>query len=209
MSNPIPQRVRDYTDDRSGLSVFACDNGVDTSWIELEVTTDDTGTETLKLTRAQAESLESTVLAEALPRLRGKWDWERINRRPASVGALSARVAGILEARQPVEPAPPTVEQQYTARRAREQRYSEAQAALQRAKESAGWYERHDRMARELGKQLTEARALDAGLDLSSLESEFEQVTEYAALLPGALSKVKAAEREVTDAHAWDGYNHE
>ena len=205
-----PQRIESWTDPQTGIILYACDDGQKHSWIELEVTTIDGTTETARLTRAQCAALHSEVLDETVPRLRGQWELERLNKRPANLSALSGTVTAIAASRREQDtPTPPTIEEQQAARQRRRERISTAEYALQKATESVGWYDRYRKMASELGKELNQARALDAGLDLSALEEEHEKASRWAAMLPEFEAAAAAAEAEVKAAYRWDGYAHD
>ncbi len=204
-----PQRIEAWTD-TEGITLYTCDDGQKHSWVELEVNTIDGTTETVRLTRAQAASLQSEVLDETVPSLRTVWDFERLNRRPASLSSLSRAVSGATSSRkEQATPTPPTIYEQQAARKRRRDRINEAESAVRRAKESAGHYHRHTLVAAELEKQLNQARAVDSGLDLSVMEAEHEKVVGLAALLPAAEAKVTAAEAEVKAAYRWDGYDND
>lgn len=204
-----PQRIEAWTD-TEGITLYACDDGQKHSWIELQVTTIDGTTESVRLTRAQAAALHSEVLDETVPRLRTVWDFERLNRRPASLSSLSRAVSGATSSRkEQATPTPPTIYEQQAARKRRRDRINEAESAVRRAKESAGHYHRHTLVAAELEKQLNQARAVDSGLDLSVMEAEHGKVVGLAALLPAAEAKVTAAEAEVKAAYRWDGYDND
>ena len=193
-----PERIRDFHDDQTGLSVWCADDGTGTAWLEIE-----TSDGTLKLTAAQAAVLDSERLSEAIPNLRGEWFWR--TRGQATTADLAGRINAIKAAREPVKPQP-TREEQAAARRAREDRISTAEYTLQKATDAVGWSQRHRKMASELGKELNQARALDAGLDLTAMEEEHEKVTRWAAVLPEHEAAAAAAKAEVKAAYAWDGF---
>ena len=205
-----PQRIEAWTDPQTGTTLYACDDGQKHSWIELAVTTIDGATESVRLTRAQCAALRSEVLDETVPRLRGQWELERLNKRPANLAALSGTVAAIAASRRKQDtPKAPTIEEQRAARKRRRERINTAEYTLQKATEAVGWSHRHRKMASELGKELNQARALDAGLDLTAMEEEHEKVIRWAAVLPEHEAAAAAAKAEVKAAYAWDGYDND
>lgn len=202
-----PQRIEAWTDPQSATTLYTCDDGEQRSWVELEVNTIDGTTESVRLTRAQCAALHSEVLDETVPRLRGQWELERLNKRPANLSALSGTVAAIAASRWEQDtPKAPTIEEQRAARTRRRERINTAEYTLQKATEAVGWSQRHRKMAAELGKELNQARALDAGLDLTAMEEEHEKVTRWAAVLPEHEAAAAAAEAEVKAAYRWDGF---
>lgn len=207
MNNYQPERVRDFHDEREGLTVWCADDGNGNAWIEVE-TSDDTGvTGMVKLTAAQAAVLDSDRLNEAIPRLRGRWYWQTMGRVTTAHG-LAGQIASIEKSREPVVPQP-TAEERAAARRAREERINTADQAVRKAQDVVDWRERYLRIATDLDNQLSQARALDAGLDLSALEEEHRENAKYAALLPGARKALSEARDELAAAKAWDGYAHD
>lgn len=201
-----PQRIEAWTD-TEGITLYACDDGQKHSWIELQVTTIDGTTESVRLTRAQCVVLHSEVLDETVPRLRGQWQFAQLNKRPADLAALSGTVAAIAAAHKEQDtPTPPTVKERQAARTRRRERINTAEYTLEKATEAVGWSQRHRKMACELGKELNQARALDAGLDLTAMEEEHEKVTRWAAVLPEHEAAAAAAEAEVKAAYRWDGF---
>lgn len=202
-----PQRIEAWTDPQSATTLYTCDDGQKHSWIELEVTTIDGTTETARLTRAQCAALHSEVLDETVPRLRGQWQFAQLNKRPADLAALSGTVAAIAAAHKEQDTLkPPTVEERQAARTRRRERISTAEYTLEKATEAVGWSQRHRKMAAELGKELNQARALDAGLDLTAMEEEYAKVTRWAAMLPEHEAAAAAAKAEAKAAYAWDGF---
>lgn len=202
-----PQRRKAFHDAGAGISVYACDDGERKTWIELETTGADGAITSLRITRAQASALSSDVLEEVVPHLRTTSDFERENGRPASLGSLSDSITGIKaeRARRAVT-AVPTVEEQQAARQRRLELINGLEYDLASARKSAGNFRRHKLVATALAQKLVEARALDAGLDLSEMEAEHEQVSAWGALLPEYEAKVTTIEAKLRDAYKWDGY---
>lgn len=193
-----PERIRDFHDDQTGLSVWCADDGTGTAWLEIE-----TSDGTLKLTAAQAAVLDSERLNEAIPNLRGEWFWR--TRGQATTADLAGRINAIKAAREPVKPQP-TREEQAAARRAREDRINTANHAVRKAQGVVDWYTRSEKAVAQLSIDLAQATQLDAGLDLSSIEGELAEHTRIANLLPGARVALDEAKAELAAARAWDGF---
>lgn len=208
MSNTYqPERIRDFHDEKEGLTIWCADDGNGTAWLEVE-TSDDTGvTGTLKLTPAQAAVLDSELLNQAIPRLRGHWFWQTMGRITTAHG-LAGQVAAIKAAREPVTPQP-TMEEQRAARRAWEDRTRTAEQAVKKAQDVVDWYTRSEKIVAQLSIDLAQATQLDAGLDLSSIEGELAEHTRIANLLPGARVALDEAKAELAAARAWNGWDND
>lgn len=197
------QRVKAFENKPYELTIYACDDGVKESWLELEVP----GQEPLKLTRNQANALESNPLIHAALSLRSEAQLAHLNGRITSLDGLQRAVAVIHEERnKEAEPKTPTLEEQMQARERRDSRIRAISVELESAERSVGTTRRHEMIMKSLEKELAEARELGTGLDLSSMEEELEKTKRFASFLPERLAKVDELKAELKEAYAWDGY---
>ncbi|AGG68026.1 hypothetical protein [Corynebacterium callunae] len=201
-----PQRIKAW--EGKGMTLWSCDDGLKHAWVELESTIDGTTT-TVRLTREQARELESPIIdGQALPHLRGIWQFEADNQTALSPDRLASVVAAKKAERAEAERVKqPTLAELQEAKNRKQSRLATATAMVTEKQHAVDWTKRYKTMAKQLANDLSEARALDMGLDLTHMEAELAKYERYIAALPGQETALNLAKAELRNAEAWDGTN--
>lgn len=201
-----PQRIKAW--ENKGMTLWSCDDGLKHAWVELESTIDGTTT-TVRLTREQARELESPIIdGQALPHLRGIWQFEADNQTALSPDRLASVVAAKKAEHAEAERVKqPSLAELQEAKNRKQSRVATATAMVREKQYAVDWTKRYKTMAKQLANDLSESRALDMGLDLTHMEAELAKYERYSAALPEQETALSLAKAELRNAEAWDGTN--